>query len=389
MAMSGENHADSSLSARLRSSSMGEPGSMLGGHVDESNGDFGTSDGVGFGETEEEDGEKAQARSERKRSREKKRRSDVNTQFGELTRVLKQIESEESSGDELIASRLSFPSATNRVDLIARTIAHLESLHRSNKRRKLENESLQKQLEEAKKAGEETAAKLKEACFNPAEASKQVRVLIGAKTTFLIFARCLLTSCTLSHANLFESQYMMMVPMMMSQEAMAGRGASMAMMNPFMAPQAFFPTPFPSAAVAPRSNETLAANSTEEQKLPSPPMQLATPSQPAAPSMIQQAVPTPMSMAPMGYPPMMAMQHQQHQQQTYSTMPFMMTNPIGGMAPVMTAMMPSHGGQQSSATGQSPMSQQSNSSSSGDSATSGNKGQDNSGMGGANLAHCA
>jgi hypothetical protein len=194
VAMSGESHADLSLSARLRSSSMGEPGSMLGVHGDESKAEFGTSDGdgagSGFGEMEEEDGEKAQARSERKRSREKKRRSDVNKQFGELTQVLKKIESEESSGDELVASRLSFPSATNRVDLIARTIAHLESLHRSNKRRKLENESLQKQLEEAKKAGEETAAKLKEACFNPTEASKQVRVLIGAKSFFLLFVRC-------------------------------------------------------------------------------------------------------------------------------------------------------------------------------------------------------
>jgi hypothetical protein len=198
-----------------------------------------------------------------------------------------------------------------------------------------------------------------------------------------------LTKCTLSHAILFVSQYMMMVPMMMSQEAMAGRGASMAMMNPFMAPQAFFPTPFPSTAAAPRSNETPAANATEEQKPPAPSMQLATPSQPAAPSMIQQAVPTPISMAPMGYPPMMAMQHQQHQQQGYGTMPFMMPNLTGGMPNMMTAMMPSLGGQQSSATSQSPMSQQSNSSSSGDSGTSGNKGQENSGMGGANLAHCA
>ena len=122
---------------------------------------------------EEDDGVKAQARSERKRSREKQRRSDVNKQFADLTQLIRQIESEESAGDELVASRLAF-SPTNRVDLIARTIAHLERLRESNKKRKVEVDSLQKQLEDSKKAGEETAAKLKDATLGPAGAGKQV-----------------------------------------------------------------------------------------------------------------------------------------------------------------------------------------------------------------------
>ena len=99
----------------------------------------------------------------------------MNKQFADLTQLIRQIESEESPGDDLVASRLAF-SPTNRVDLIARTIAHLERLRESNKKRKFEVDSLQKQLEESKKAGEETAAKLKEATLGPAAPGKQVRI---------------------------------------------------------------------------------------------------------------------------------------------------------------------------------------------------------------------
>ncbi len=120
-----------------------------------------------------EDGAKAQARSERKRSREKQRRSDVNRQFADLTGLLKQIEAEEAEEDNTVA-RLAF-SPTNRVDMIARTITHLERLRAINKRRKLEVESLQQQLDQAKKAGEDTAAKLKEVMFNQPSQQKQVR----------------------------------------------------------------------------------------------------------------------------------------------------------------------------------------------------------------------
>jgi len=118
---------------------------------------------------------KAQARSERKRCREKQRRSDVNRQFNDLTQLLQKIDAEESNGEDGKSSstvatshhhRLTFNPA-NRVDLIARTIILLEKLHDASKKRKAEISSLQQQLEEAKKAGEDTAMKLKEAMLAP------------------------------------------------------------------------------------------------------------------------------------------------------------------------------------------------------------------------------
>lgn len=139
---------------------------------------------------------KAHARSERKRSREKQRRSDVNKQFTDLTQLLQKIDAEDaaaaaadtaaaasntneefgscdvksssvaSSATAVVASRITF-NPSNRVDLIGRTILQLERLHEANKRRKNEITSLQQQLDVAKKAGEDTAAKLKEAMLAP------------------------------------------------------------------------------------------------------------------------------------------------------------------------------------------------------------------------------
>lgn len=107
---------------------------------------------------------KAVARSERKRSREKQRRSDVNQQFTALTTVLREIE---STCDDVHARALPAFSPSNRADLIARVIGCLEALHGAVKRRKAENESLETQLQQAKQAGEETAAKLKESLMAP------------------------------------------------------------------------------------------------------------------------------------------------------------------------------------------------------------------------------
>jgi hypothetical protein len=99
------------------------------------------------------------ARSERKRSREKQRRMDVNTQFADLTKLVSQLEKEEREEDPTVF-RQSF-SATNRADLISRTIAHFERMRDSNKRGRTECASLQQQLQEAKKAGEDMAEKYK------------------------------------------------------------------------------------------------------------------------------------------------------------------------------------------------------------------------------------
>ena len=107
---------------------------------------------------------RAQARSERKRSREKQRRSDVNKQFADLTALLRRIEAEDLDADGM-AGLASFPSGgpTNRVDLIARTIAVLERMHDMSCKKRREVMDLNKQLEDMKKMAEDTAARLKEA----------------------------------------------------------------------------------------------------------------------------------------------------------------------------------------------------------------------------------
>jgi len=175
---------------------------------------------------------KALARSERKRSREKQRRLDVNKQFTDLTKLVAQIEQEEREEDPTVF-RQSF-SATNRADLIARAISHMERLRDVNKRRKLENDNLQQQLQESQKAGEDIAAKYKEAlCKNNG-------------------------MMMMPQPN---KPVMMMVPMMMpsntaqgmTQFGMQGMGA----MNQFMMPQAFMPQPAaaPTAAAVPQQQQ--------------------------------------------------------------------------------------------------------------------------------------
>ena len=130
---------------------------------------------VAHSSKEIDDSSKHQARSERKRSREKQRRTDVNKQFGELTEVLKRIESEEQQWlqqqqqqtGEAAAPTMVLPpfSPTNRVDLIARTIAHLERLSHVTKKQVQEIQNLEERLKSASKAGEDMAQKLKDAVF--------------------------------------------------------------------------------------------------------------------------------------------------------------------------------------------------------------------------------
>jgi hypothetical protein len=70
-----------------------------------------------------------------------------------------------SSSNAIAAMSCVLPpfSPTNRVDLIARTIAHLDRLSRVTNKQRLEISSLEEQLMAAKKAGEDTASKLKQA----------------------------------------------------------------------------------------------------------------------------------------------------------------------------------------------------------------------------------
>jgi hypothetical protein len=111
-----------------------------------------------------DDESKVQARSERKRSREKQRRVDVNKQFSDLTKLITDLEKEERDEDPSVF-RQAFAS-TNRADLIARTISHLERLRDVSKKRRTEIGQLQQRVMEAQKAGEDTAQRLKDALCN-------------------------------------------------------------------------------------------------------------------------------------------------------------------------------------------------------------------------------
>jgi hypothetical protein len=169
--------------------------------------------------SEDGDDDKVVDRTERKRYREKQRRVDVNKQFVELTACLRQVESEFDSEELRSAALPSVFSPSNRADLLARTVALMNALHQCCKRRKTEVDTLKADLENAKKAGEEAAAKLKESIMAP--------------------------------QNVGGNRVMMMVPMMIGNDGQTGM---MPMMNPWgmNMPQAFMPMP---------SNQTAALNS--------------------------------------------------------------------------------------------------------------------------------
>jgi hypothetical protein len=74
------------------------------------------------------------SRSERKRHREKKRRSEVNKGFDELTKLLQEIDPTVLSNRK--PSKLDADNVLNRVDLINVTVSILEKVHRENERNK-------------------------------------------------------------------------------------------------------------------------------------------------------------------------------------------------------------------------------------------------------------
>uniref|UniRef100_A0A6U0H047 BHLH domain-containing protein n=1 Tax=Helicotheca tamesis TaxID=374047 RepID=A0A6U0H047_9STRA len=160
---------------------------------------------------------RAQARSERKRSREKQRRTDVNAQFNALTVLLRKIETEDARDDtdegpqkkrklSSILGTVGSGNATNRVDLIARTIVVLEHLRSLNGKRREEVIELKKKLEEAQKAAGEASKK---------EASREVQKP--------------------------QDKVMMMVPMMVSPDSLQTGGCPFPM-APFI-PQPGHPAP--------------------------------------------------------------------------------------------------------------------------------------------------
>jgi len=114
--------------------------------------------------------DKAKLRCEKKRSREKQRRSDVNTQFSELTALLKKIESEDAQDDGSSKSNIgSIPSSMNRVDLIGKTITALDKIYTESCKRKRTIEDLSSDLKVAKKRADEASSKLRELESQPGQ----------------------------------------------------------------------------------------------------------------------------------------------------------------------------------------------------------------------------
>ncbi len=125
---------------------------------------------------------KAQIRSERKRTREKQRRNGVNKQFAELAKILKRLKFEEreevnrntktkdgnanNASSALHTVHLPYVAPNNTVDLIASASIYLQHLQQVSKRQQEVVNRLENELENTKKAGEDTASKLKDVLFN-------------------------------------------------------------------------------------------------------------------------------------------------------------------------------------------------------------------------------
>ena len=115
--------------------------------------------------------EKAQIRSQRKRHREKQRRSDINSQFASLMSLLKKVEADDLDSDisddeeddmtndprngvnsfgppKKKKKKIHIPagSISNRIDLIARTIAIMERLHQVNSSLRTKAKAIKKSL---------------------------------------------------------------------------------------------------------------------------------------------------------------------------------------------------------------------------------------------------
>merc|ERR1719491_2614200 len=110
-------------------------------------------------------------RSERKRYREKQRRSEVNTQFADLTTLLKKIEAEDvHSGKNrtfFITKLNASSNSMNRVDLIGETTSVLNRIHNESRKRKCAIDELNEELKTTKRRVEDTISKLQQQQSNP------------------------------------------------------------------------------------------------------------------------------------------------------------------------------------------------------------------------------
>ena len=104
---------------------------------------------------------KALSRLELKRNREKQRRSDVNTQFADLTTLLKKVEAEDVHSDEnrkTFTAELNTSNGMSRVELIDKTMSILNRIHSESLKRKRTIDKLNEELKLTKRRAEEATS---------------------------------------------------------------------------------------------------------------------------------------------------------------------------------------------------------------------------------------
>ena len=144
------------------------------------------------GEVERVMVERNKARSERKRCRERQRRVDVNAQFAELTDILEKIDP-----DGQLSNSFDGPiSSSNRVTIIARTVAVLDRLIKLNHERDMHLQELQNTLRQLK---EDQVRKVAAASSVPMDGSNSQQ-------------------SNVSQQSFQQPQCMMMVPMLVSSD---------------------------------------------------------------------------------------------------------------------------------------------------------------------------
>lgn len=111
---------------------------------------------------------------ERKRRVEQQRRLDYNQQMSALQELIHLIETE--SPDTVLG--LPSYSPTNQAQLLERTCAILRNQSRGNQKIKQNIDSLRQRVEEAIKAGEETARKAKEYSIAPQSVGQNTVVMV-------------------------------------------------------------------------------------------------------------------------------------------------------------------------------------------------------------------
>jgi hypothetical protein len=318
---------------------------------------------------------KAQIRSERKRNREKQRRSDVNNQFAALTDLLQSVEGYDLDSDvsddedecepkkrKINSVGMVNVAPANRVDLIARTIAVMDRLHKVNRSLRQNVKDLRKNLKK---------------CNGGAAATNSTSAMPGMMTNGMNMAMngqmqgmMMMMPQQMASTDGQQQPMMMMVPMMMPNAMMQANGQG------FVQGATMMGNHFQQQATQVQANNTGAQPHQQIQMQQQAAQQLATSNTHNGMNM--------MLTNPMGaFQGMHTMQTQPMSNNT-----FVQQNSNAAQVPVSTLAPMAHQQQQQTST-----QQQNNMSSSTHSASGGSDQNVGNGDGsftyGGNLAHCA